>query len=699
MDGGFECCKNDEICLTRGCYLPDTSCNDNYACKQSEYCELESHTCLPSPLFDTECKTKDLMSGGQIKPQLLYHWGEGELAPGGDFPDHTNVMMTPVVADIDGDTMPEIVFSSWLKNSMTYGENGILRIISGKDGKLLASGKGKTDEVNALLDPSSHMAVGRLYPKETTTYNGVDVTGLQIVACTEDHKLAIFNHKAELIWRNPEGGPNECSTTAMGLADFNGDGLPEIYSHYAIYDARSGKQLIKAEEKENAKPNYSITADLDGDGLPEIIGGNVAYKVDWKNGKLNELYYRADQPDGFPSIADLDLDGKPEIVTVRTNQYTGTSFDHLSHTVMAFRSDGTDFWTSPVDTHLGTLDAWGGGPAAIARIDDDPHPSILISSGTHFIAIDYKGGIKWSHEVQDLSSRTTGSTVFDFNGDGKAEILYADEEFFRVYDGASGDTVYCLCNTSTTLYEYPVVADVNRDGHAEIVLTSNRLRANKNCPGSAQYYKGDVDSCIQSLMSGPYTGLRGTSGLRVFGGKADDGGEISTPSEWMPTRSIYNQHAYSVTNILDDGTVPSNVRANWKIDGLNNFRLNVLPKAKDYLVYFDIYRAMISTEQPCREKQPVHFSIFNSGQTTIPAGMVIQVDVRMKKSDTEPLQTYYVETKEAVPVGKTASLTVDILMPSNVDSLYLSFLATQSDRCRWEDESKRQYTDYELKCE
>lgn len=45
----------------------------------------------------------------------------------------------------------------------------------------------------------------------------------------------------------------------------------------------------------------------------------------------------------------------------------------------------------------------------------------------------------------------------------------------------------------------------------------------------------------------------------------------------MRSRTIWNQHAYAVTNVNDDGTVPSTSAwvENWTTAGLNNFRQNV----------------------------------------------------------------------------------------------------------------------------
>ncbi|MFW5921122.1 MAG: hypothetical protein ACOCUS_04725 [Polyangiales bacterium] len=46
---------------------------------------------------------------------------------------------------------------------------------------------------------------------------------------------------------------------------------------------------------------------------------------------------------------------------------------------------------------------------------------------------------------------------------------------------------------------------------------------------------------------------------------------------WAGSRTVWNQHAYSVTHVEGDGTVPRgrDMERNWEAPGLNNFRQNV----------------------------------------------------------------------------------------------------------------------------
>src|SRR5690606_24095026 len=109
-------------------------------------------------------------------------------------------------------------------------------------------------------------------------------------------------------------------------------------------------------------------------------------------------------------------------------------------------------------------------------------------------------GFRWSQISQDLSSNRTGSSIFDFEGDGKVEAVYADECYTRVYDGNDGTVLFSQFHTSCTWYENAIVADVDGDLRSEIVVGSN-----ENCTTAS--------SCFSNAFvvdAGP-DGLVGTS--------------------------------------------------------------------------------------------------------------------------------------------------------------------------------------------
>src|SRR5262249_39412373 len=139
---------------------------------------------------------------------------------------------------------------------------------------------------------------------------------------------------------------------------------------------------------------------------------------------------------------------------------------------------------------------------------------------------------KWTNNVQDFSGLAT-ATAFDFLGDGVAEAIYADETQIYIFDGKTGVTNLTSPRNSGTLIEYPVVADVDNDGSAEIVYVSN------------------------------YSNAAGGVTLTVL---------RDAEERWIPARRIWNQYSYHVTNVREDGTIPKVMKKNWQL--LNTFRTN-----------------------------------------------------------------------------------------------------------------------------
>jgi hypothetical protein len=155
-----------------------------------------------------------------------------------------------------------------------------------------------------------------------------------------------------------------------------------------------------------------------------------------------------------------------------------------------------------------------------------------VAGKAYYSLFDTDGAVLWSNPVSDYSSSITGSSVFDFEGDGASEVVYADEYTLWVFDGASGAVLMEQeGHASGTLIEYPLIADVDNDGSTEIIVASNN------------YSKA------------------GWTGITVIG---------DANSSWAPARPIWNQFAYHITNVNNDGSIPTTQRPNWA--SWNNFR-------------------------------------------------------------------------------------------------------------------------------
>ena len=435
---------------------------------------------------------------GQFNP--VVEWNKSSFSV---VPSSNQVMMTPAVIDLNSDSIPDIVFSTFTGRS--YQSNGKLRAISGEDGSEIWT---VTDSAYEVL-PSGSIAVG-----------DIDNDSLpEIVAPYEDgSSLIAFEHDGTFKWRSSSikryGGGLGGSVDWGGasLADLDHDGITEIIVGGSVLD-NQGNILWEGSfggGNIGLRGPLSGVADLDMDGSPEIVAGSSAYRAD------GSLYWNSSIADGFPAVGNFDDDDFPEIVVVSPGQVS-----LLEHT-------GEIKWTN------NALPSSRYGPPTVADLDGDGELEIGIA-GRSYTVLETDGSVKWTQSITDSSSMT-GSSVFDFEGDGRVEVVSAAERSLRIYDGETGSILYQFNKSSATTYEYPLVVDVDADGNAEIITVANN-----------------------SVVGGS------TQGIFVIGDLNDT---------WVPTRQIWNQHTYHITNINDDGTIPAVEANNWEI--YNNYRLNTL---------------------------------------------------------------------------------------------------------------------------
>jgi hypothetical protein len=349
----------------------------------------------------------------------------------------------------------------------------------------------------------------------------IDLDGRpEIIACAANGtQIMAFEHDGSFKWISPPLEP--INWGAPSIADIDQDGTPEIViGRQVLNNDGSLRWTGAAGNGGGVVGPISCVADIDADGSPDIIAGNTAYDVSggvkWQN---------ANVVDGLDAVANFDGDPYGEVVVVGNGA------------VWLLDEDGTIIW-GPVAIPGGG----NGGPPTVADYDGDGLPEIGVAGAADYVVLESDGTIKWIAPTQDGSSNRTGSSVFDFDGDGVAEVVYRDEIYLRVYRGTDGTVLYQTPMSSCTWYEYVLVADVDADGNAEIVAV-----ANNNCGYGPQ------------------------RGVFVLGDQNDT---------WVSTRKIWNEHAYHITNVNEDGTIPQFESTNWQFPPLgpyNNYRQNTLP--------------------------------------------------------------------------------------------------------------------------
>jgi hypothetical protein len=616
------CCGPGDVCLNSACATPGDACTDDFDClTEGDYCEETVGRCLPIP-EGVACEVRPEFD--RVALEVEWHWEGVTLSS----KLYENVIAAPVVGDVSGDGVPDVVVPVYYSSAST---DTILVALDGASGTLHWSitGADRPDwiaSVGLANFDAADDALEIVYRLHTGGYRIVDGDGV-----------------TELARRTTGGAASGRSSPS--IADLNADGTPDVVvGCHAMNGLDIANATLDFFDHGNctATGDYSLTAvaNLDSDPAPEVTSGGVAYDIDG-----SELWNVGGH--GFPAIADLDVDGQPEVVVVRAG-----SVVVRDGATGAMRIGPGGTWAD------GTFSIPGGGiggAPTIADFDGDGFPEISTAGQAFYTVYDpdclptppRSGGtcvttrsgtdfILWQTATQDISSSITGSSVFDFQGDGPSEVIYNDECFLHVYDGATGAEVLetTIHNSSRTAIEYPLVVDVDRDGNSEIVVPANRDQAlgRDDCPVA-------------------------TSGIYIYGDPGD---------RWVRTRPIWNQHTYHVTNVGDRGEVPAVETDNWTRPDLNNYRQNVqgagVFNAPNLTVELSVVGACADTS--------VRLSalVQNVGSRGVPAGVTVTF---FRTAPTPEEEVASAMTTSALLPGGSERLTVTLSpIPVDTDLVY-----------------------------
>ena len=402
----------------------------------------------------------------------------------------------PVVGDIDGDGLPEIVV---IWNDGLLGPGSIDVLHGDGSGSLWSDdsynlGYGGAPAL-ADLDGDGSPEIVVVVEYQTSLFGSGDYT---LLAYAADGSVA---------WESAHFVDREFDyASGVIVSDMDHDGSPEVIAGNVIFNADGTTRTASNYDSRGCPADggflkegaFPAVGDLDLDGQEELITGNTITDIDGRS-----LWRDASYSDGAVGIANLDGDPEGEFVVTMYNQ------------VRAHDTDGTLLW-GPLEFRTANILA----TPAIGDIDGDGEVEIITAGGNELRAINADGSTLWSARVTDESG-ATGASIFDFDGDGIPEVVYIDEIEMIAFNGADGVIkFYSDEHASATMYDYPVIADVDSDGHAEIVVVHDAF----------------------------------STGLSVYEDLNDS---------WAPARGVWNQHAYSITNINDDLSVPATATQNF----------------------------------------------------------------------------------------------------------------------------------------
>lgn len=575
------CCADGQACINGSCASPGAPCTDSFECADEEFCEPIFGACLPQ-FENVSCTTDPVFADFGV----TLEWSvEAASVESGCF----QPIVAPVVGNLDGDAegIPELVIltacggGNWRK--------GVLRAYRPATQEVLWEGRELGGDI-AWMHGRASVAIGDL------DNDGLpEVVGVLGNDSGASYRVVAFDGVTGSVkWKSP----SDVKVTSSGdyngaptLADLDEDGTPEIIFGALVLNADGTRRWERdGGGNEGTNKNYnggiSVVADIDRDGAPDVVVGRRVYAADG----TEKSYSPLTSDDGYPAIANFDADDQAEIVLVANGKVY--LFDGLTGA-----SEGTSI----------ALPGGGrGGPPTVADFDADGEPEIGIAGSSSYTVYELDGGALtevWSKTTKDQSSNATGSSVFDFEGDGIAEVVYNDECFMRVYRGTDGGGGLAgapyleIANTSATIHEYPIVVDVDADGNSEIVFVANNANITGNCTSAFPGY--------------PLSGVR--AGFFIYGDASD---------QWVRTRRVWHQHAYHVTNVTAESTVPATEAANWLDPQLNNYRQNVPGEGVFNAPDLEVIGLQVDLVG-CPSVAKLSARIANQGNLGVPAGVPV----------------------------------------------------------------------------
>lgn len=349
----------------------------------------------------------------------------------------------------------------------------------------------------------------------------------EVVIVGFDRLLYCYEHDGTLKFTSAiqVGYHDRYRYSVPNIADFDHDGWAEVNIGNQVFSGQTGALLAQGginvsagEHPARVITGLSFASTVAIDALPdsfcsdcdglEIVAGNQVLSVNLVTGVVAPVVTaNAPMTDGFTSVADFDRDGDLDAIV------QGRNSTNNFNTIFVW-----DIQTPAIMRQFQLFNNWqeGASRVNVADLNGDGQLEVSFVSYPRLYALRNNFTVMWTRPVNDASSITC-SSIFDFCGDGSADIVYRDQDFLRVINGATGMVSYQDKCLSATHIEAPLILDVDADGQTEIVI---------QCGTNGSLIEGTVVA---------YEAI-GTPGIS--------------------SRKVWNQHGYFNTNINDDLSVP-----------------------------------------------------------------------------------------------------------------------------------------------
>lgn len=418
-----------------------------------------------------------------------------------DNPDANDIWVTPAVGDLDGDGIPEVVFSACQYKPTAFGTCWPAPVVDGVTfvhyEATLVVVDGATGDVKLEffgVDMMGQIALG-----------DADGDGdVEILTMDPEGFPMLLNIHGEIEWKAPSRASNVPWRSCLDLVDLDGDGVAEVLTETSAWSLLTGDWMFAIPDVIGSRTCTAGDFNLDGQ-TDWVVGDEVwgvdglQWELDWQSGRTG--WTMPVQVDDDPE-AELALSGEGGVYVFDDD---GTKLHH--HAL----ADGFDDF----------------GPPCAGDFDGDGDVEMAVPARTELIVFELRDfGVAWSRPIDDWTG-ASGCSGFDFDGDGALEILHADHDELRVWTGDGTQVVSELGRASGTGFDVPVIADVNLDGAADLVLSNSHI---------PEYNDG-------------------WDGLRVL---------RNVDNTWPPAGPSWGSNDFRVTDRNPDLTVPASPDPSWE---------------------------------------------------------------------------------------------------------------------------------------
>jgi hypothetical protein len=327
--------------------------------------------------------------------------------------------------------------------------------------------------------------MGTMFKHASPTVADIDGDGRkEILVGNYNGNFYCFDSGGGIRWTVGTGAPIQSTPLCV---DVDGDGTLEIffgsYNGYVYGLNYLGQPLSQwgwpkpcgsAFGKQEVFPSPAA-GDIDGDGQLEIVCSTWGHYVTaWEYwGPCMWQYYNADTIWSSPACADINLDGKDEVM-VGADCWSGPNWPYPRGGLLyGLNGDGTimsgwpkclpqTIWSSP----------------AIADLDRDGFPDVIVGTGMFWSGVDGNHVYAYNYKGDSLPGwpTTTGSNNFgspavaDVNGDGWYEVAETSLDGWCYLWNHDGNIIWKKQFWNVQKLSSPVIGDINSDDVEDVLF-------------------------------------------------------------------------------------------------------------------------------------------------------------------------------------------------------------------------------------